>query len=146
MPISGFAPQSDRAVEARGYAKDRARLLAAFIQQTRPSFSLVYKVDMSPQRRRSWGGKRRSQEHPFISLALARFVQREFVDFREYASFASDPVIGSLYGVHWKIAIDALVAHEVAHALVGDLGHGGHGGEWQVAYALLRTWLLGQPR
>ncbi len=52
----------------------------------------------------------------YIFLDLSLFPTRTKLAHVEYASIASDSVIGTLNFVSWKKSLAALVAHEVAHA------------------------------
>ena len=78
----------------------------------RPNWTCDLRIDPSDRRTRSWGGTRGGQ--PFISLAIASYVKgKEY--FVEYASYAADPVIGSVKGSVEK-SLRALVMHELTHA------------------------------
>lgn len=86
---------------------------------------------------------------PFINR-----VEKKPGSFEEYASFKDDKVIGSVYFVDWRIALLALIAHELAHAVqcstigVNMIAANGlskkdqtspHGIVWKKIYSDLRT-------
>ena len=120
-----------------------------------PDFNVKVRLDFNPRRNRSWGGKRNGQN--FISLAMTylKTIQENHMaaSFFEYASFANDPVIGSLHNVTWKKALAALIAHEIAHAAqyseattsvmaAHNLNNShvpAHGLVWKIIYKTLRT-------
>jgi len=133
-------------------------------------------VSFSKNRKRSWGGIwfGPGKLQYGVSLAVNRYLVtctlEQFAtgngrrSFYEYAHIANHEVIGSCVNVHWQVALRALIAHEVAHALEhsgkvsetivsenfkhrapvvsGQRGRvkriKGHGKLWQFIYAELR--------
>lgn len=114
-------------------------------------FPLKVKLSFARSRTRSWGGWRDGK--PFVSLCLDWLLEMPLRrEFREYASFADDPEIGSFWG-NWRECLRALVAHEVAHAVCGALARTeqaaawpdlrtAHGNGWREVYRILRAELL----
>ncbi len=118
-----------------------------------PEFDIKVRCDYSPHRRCSWGGRRNGVN--FISLALNHYekarVANTPITFNEYASFATNPVIGSVTKVEWSTALSALIAHEIAHAVSlgsikedvasahGSANTGKHGFLWKTIYRKLRV-------
>lgn len=122
------------------------------VQYNNPDFDVKVRLDFSEYRTRSWGGRRNNRN--FISLALNRFVYADKpISFKEYSSFGYHPVIGDVNNVHWKKALLALIAHELAHAAqfssVGtnviaasnltNKDQSGHGFVWKKIYQALRV-------
>jgi hypothetical protein len=103
------------------YVKLSIAKMETYVQMklSAPTFKLKTTISFGDRRCRSWGGIRGGR--PFVSLAVKRFeiarVAGTAIDFLEYSNIKSDPVIGSLAGVSWTKAVDALVAHEIAHAV-----------------------------
>lgn len=103
------------------YVKTSIAKMEAYVQAklSAPEFKLKATISFGERRCRSWGGIR--GEKPFVSLAVKRYedarVAGAAIDFLEYSNIKSDPVIGSLVGVSWTKAVDALIAHEIAHAV-----------------------------
>lgn len=110
---------------------------------------------------RSKGGRgfRDGQQHAVISLHLFQFITLKSRGHYEYDSFGGDLEIGSFIHSDWKLNLDALVAHEVSHAIqhllpywpnryqtsgksarYGELGawEGNHGEFFQAIYRKLR--------
>lgn len=102
------------------------------------------RISFHPSRRKSYGGKNG------LSFALNHFVRSEQATLREYARFASDPIIGTLSG-DWKTVTKALVCHELAHwaqvdpKVVREAGldyKAPHGDGFRAIYAYLRSRIL----
>lgn len=66
---------------------------------------------------RSFGGCIRSKGTAYINIAIADHINNFKVYDFEYQSISNDPVIGEIGLVHWKKALDCVIAHEVAHAV-----------------------------
>jgi len=128
------------------------------INYDNPDFDVRVRLDFSPYRTRSWGGQRNNRN--FISLALNRYTIASLsdkpIDFKEYSSFSYHPIIGDVNNVHWKKALLALIAHELAHAAqFSDVGSNvvaasnlsnkdksGHGFVWKKIYQSLRIYFV----
>lgn len=117
-----------------------------------PSWNPKLGISFSQHRRRSWGGIRHNR--PFISMNLFGWIGFKRGEYREYASFKSDPVIGGIKNCTREQGLRGLVAHELAHAaqysiITGIKGskcfaHGGsndrgHGSLWKTIYRDLRV-------
>ena len=117
-----------------------------------PSWNPKLGISFSQHRRRSWGGVRRNS--PFVSMNLFAWIGFRRGEFREYASFKHDPVIGGIKDCTREQGLRCLIAHELAHAaqysiIVGIKGskcfaHGGiddrgHGALWKQIYRDLRV-------
>jgi hypothetical protein len=67
-----------------------------------------------------------------IRIQSFHFLRQEVQSIAEYSSYSSHPVIGSFLTTDWKLAVEALIAHELAHlvqyALKRDTGHQLHRG------------------
>ncbi len=115
----------------------------------------VVRPDFNPKRKRSWGGRRNvggmgKRMVPFMSLVLSRYTgENAHTTFSEYKRFEKDPVIGTYEGTSWEMALAALIAHEISHAvqytvkdedIIKELGgYGrGHGEFWRNIYAIFR--------
>lgn len=117
---------------------------------------------------RSKGGRgfRDGKQHAVISLHLYQFTTLKTRGHYEYAAYADDLEIGSFIHPDWKINLEALVAHEVSHAIqhllpywpsryqvvgksarYGDLGswEANHGEFFQAIYRKLRKHFI-NPR
>lgn len=138
---------------ALGTAQEMIRFVRAHYNA--PDFNMKIRLDFSPRRTRSWGGRRNGVN--FMSLALHRYAEAQknhkAISFNEYSSFAYDKVIGSIFLVNWKHALAGLIAHELAHAVqfsdiqntvaaAANLGQGegriAHGLVWKNIYRTLR--------
>lgn len=81
-------------------------------------FALTTKFDWDATRRCSRGGI--YKDGPGINIAMhwaVPSVEGETYRFREYASFDSDKVIGGFYSKRPYDKLEAILAHEVAHAV-----------------------------
>lgn len=107
--------------EMRVFALESIRGILDYVRKeyNLPEFAVKVRLDFSPRRRCSWGGRRDGEN--FISLALYNHYDNKLrnfpASFKEYASFASDPIIGSVLYVDWKVALLALITHELSHAI-----------------------------
>lgn len=81
-------------------------------------FAPRVRLDFSPRRRVSWGGVRGDENAPFVSLALARYVDGGEIAHVEYEHFEDDAEIGTLDSVSWKTSCAAMIAHEITHAFL----------------------------
>lgn len=120
---------------------------------------LKVRLSFSTKRNRSWGGVTSDWQNPKISLALNKYKCRVWENdkcsFPEYASYAGDRHIGSLFNVTWQKATATLVAHELAHAIqwyvpndvvckvIGNIANDrGHGEYFRAIYRHLRLNLI----
>lgn len=80
-------------------------------------FTLVSKFDWSPSRRSSRGGIYKSG--PGINIAIYHIprVAGEIYRFYEYPSFDANNTIGGFYSRRPYDKLEAIIAHEVAHAI-----------------------------
>lgn len=84
--------------EMRVFALESIRGILDYVRKeyNLPEFAVKVRLDFSPRRRCSWGGRRDGEN--FISLALYKHYDNKLhnfpASFKEYASFASDPIIG----------------------------------------------------
>ncbi len=78
----------------------------------------------------------KGKQKPRITIA-EKFAQATG-PFQEYRSFRHDPEIGDFISDDTQHHIQAVVAHEIAHAVNHWNGHTGHGPEWKYSYRLLR--------
>jgi len=80
-------------------------------------FTLVSKFDWSPTRTCSRGGI--YKDGPGINIAMKSIprTEGETYRFREYASFDGDKIIGGFYSKRAYDKLEAIIAHEVAHAI-----------------------------
>lgn len=94
--------------EMRVFALSSISSILAYVREeyNLPEFAVKVRLDFSPRRRCSWGGRRDGEN--FISLALYNHYDNKLrnfpASFKEYASFAYDPIIGSVLYVDWKVA------------------------------------------
>lgn len=93
--------------------------LESWVQQHLFSdFKVTAKFDWSPRRRSSRGGI--YKEGPGINMAMYWAVPNNYgttFRFHEYPSFDADPYIGGFYTQNPYDKLDAILAHEVAHAV-----------------------------
>lgn len=147
---------SEKKLEIEHFCLDTVAAMRDFLRfkYMIPDFDVKVKLDFSDRRNRSWGGRRNGRN--FISLCLKNHLSASEnsvkMNFVEYATFNDDIIIGGIYYAHWKKAVSALIAHELAHAAqfshVGaSVAAGnnydsndskGHGIVWKTIYASLR--------
>lgn len=88
-------------------------------EQLWPDFTVRTKVDWSTARRSSRGGI--YKDGPGINIAMQQAVPDNgnvsVYRFYEYPSFDSDHVIGGFYSTNPYHKLEAVIAHEVAHAV-----------------------------
>ena len=146
----------DKQLEIEHFCLDNVAAMVEFlrVKYQIPDFDVRVKMDFSSRRNRSWGGRRNGKN--FISLCLKNYLTMSEIgtkmNFVEYASFNDDIIIGGIYYTHWKKALSALIAHELAHAaqfsdVGGTIAAGnnydskdsrGHGIVWKKIYMGLR--------
>ena len=81
-------------------------------------FRVTAKFDWSPSRRSSRGGI--YKEGPGINMAMYWAMPNNHNNtylFKEYASFNSDPYIGGFYSTRPEDKLEAILVHEIAHAI-----------------------------
>ena len=109
-------------------------------------FTLVSKFDWDVKRRCSRGGI--YKDGPGINIAMYTTVpslEGETYRFREYPSFDADKVIGGFYSQRPYDKLEAIIAHEVAHAIQFfaykklNTRCKPHGPMFKKYYAMLRT-------
>lgn len=120
---------------------------------------LVVRFSFAPKVVKSRGGKKNGK--PYLSFALSRmgvFETTGMKTWREYASFAEDPDIGSVANCSLDEYIVLLVAHELSHVVQFELRSmirsgaltdwcgcsesdlkKGHGVGWRLIYKILRA-------
>jgi len=110
------------------------------------NFTLVSKFDWNSTRRCSRGGI--YKDGPGINIAMywaVPSVVGETYRFREYASFDADKIIGGFYSKRPYDKLEAIIAHEVAHAVQFfaykklNTRCKPHGTMFKKYYAMLRT-------
>lgn len=110
---------SERQITANIYAQRFVLTLESWIKTNLFSdFTITAKFDWSPARRSSRGGIYKTG--PGINMAMYWAVpdnQGEVYRFREYPSFDADPYIGGFYSTVPYHKLEAILAHEVAHAV-----------------------------
>ena len=108
------------------------------VQEYYPEFNCFCKIDWSPKRRASRGGK--YSKGYGINLAVRYYFNNESPSyFNEYKSFDKDSSIGGFVYDGGMLAIEAIVCHEVAHALDWfKRGKTNHQEEWKEIYKELR--------
>lgn len=97
-------------------------MMVKYVRETynAPEFDCQVKIDPSPRRRSSWGGyspKKGGHISLAINKACTAAVENKTINFKEYASFARDSKIGSIFNVSWKTWLTCLIAHEIAHVV-----------------------------
>jgi hypothetical protein len=109
-------------------------------------FTLTTKFDWDSTRRCSRGGI--YKDGPGINIAMywaVPSVEGETYRFREYASFDADKVIGGFYSKRPYDKLEAIIAHEIAHAVQFfaykklNTRCKPHGPMFKKYYAMLRT-------
>lgn len=141
----------------QNYVFGVSKIMVDFSQKTfnlSKDFTLMIRCDFGENRFQARGGNKyfpKMKEYfPFISLSLFRFTNPRCTRFVEYESFAKDPTIGTFCGNSWEKALNALLAHEIAHAIQYSIkdneiiemlgGYSiGHGVFWKNIYTLLRV-------
>lgn len=135
--------------QANSHAQRFTLLLQKYVQETLyTTFTCSLNVDWNPRRTRSKGGV--YANGPGISIAMhhtalvynnADTVYR----FYEYPSYDAHAVIGGFYSCNWVHKLEAVIAHEVAHAVqffeYAKLGIRckSHGAVFKKHYATFRT-------
>lgn len=127
-------------------------------------------------RSRAGRGLRDGLQHAVVHLHLHQFTVAQSLGHYEYAEYGDDLEIGGFQSTDWRLHLDALIAHEISHAVqqllphwksrfdeqgkssrYGELGQwgSGHGEFYQNIYRLFRRefinprlefYQLGQPR
>lgn len=83
-----------------------------------PDFKVTAKFDWNPSRRCSRGGI--YKDGPGINMAMYWAVPNNegaTYKFSEYPSFDSDPHIGGFYSTRPEDKLEAIIVHEIAHAV-----------------------------
>lgn len=112
---------SNAQIKANAEAIRFTLLLERFIKETvYPDFTCTVKLDWKFNRRCSRGGI--YKDGPGINIAmgsaaLVYLTYPEIYRFYEYPSFDSDRHIGGFYATDYKLKLQAIIAHEVAHAV-----------------------------
>jgi hypothetical protein len=95
--------------------------LEQFVQQAiYADFSCTIKLDWSYTRRSSRGGIYKDGPGINIAMSSAALVTKSpdsVYRFYEYPSYDSDLVIGGFYAQDYTLKLQAIIAHEVAHAV-----------------------------
>ena len=52
---------------------------------------------------------------PFMDLILGNLIKSEVIGYNEYPSVAKFRMTSAFYTTDWKLWVDALIAHEMAH-------------------------------
>ena len=145
-------------------AEATVRAMTKFIREefNVPDFAVNARYDFSSRRTRSRGGIKRAPGGKimgYVSIQMNRYWRRdpfEAVEYTEYSQIARHPTIGSRR-MTARLAQDATIAHELAHAVewyfqygcgleklkvAGDFAGGiqfrHHGRRWQYIYHVLR--------
>lgn len=140
---------SDRQAEARALVHDTVKRCLTLLRRSKrftadKDAAPGVRISFHLSRKKSYGGRRG------LSFALNHYLRHDTATLREYASFASDPDIGSISGP-WQTVVKALVCHELAHWAQYDSGvtrEKGldyklpHGSGFREIYAYLRTRIL----
>jgi hypothetical protein len=96
-------------------------LLEKFVQDNIYSdFSCKIKLDWSYSRRSSRGGIYKDGPGVNIAMSSAALIEHDrslVYRFYEYPSYDNNPVIGGFYAKDYLLKLQAVVAHEVAHAV-----------------------------
>jgi hypothetical protein len=110
---------SEFKIRANQHALSTSILMTNWVKQNLFSdFTLVSKFDWDSTRRASRGGI--YKDGPGINIAMywaVPSVEGETYRFREYPSFDADKVIGGFYSKRPYDKLEAIIAHEVAHAI-----------------------------
>lgn len=109
--------QSDRVIKANSHAATFIKEVVTWVQNNVYSgFTLEYKLDWSLSRTSSRGGM--YAKGPGINMAMAHLVPiSSTYRYHEYASFDKDPYIGGFYSSRSYDKLEAVILHEIAHAL-----------------------------
>lgn len=136
------------------YVKDIESFIKTWDYKGCSEFKMgVVKFDWSPRRTRSRGGlyQQKGVWVPGISIAMTRYTNTSEDIYRwyEYKSFNEDPIIGGFYSNNRMHRVEAVIIHEMAHAI--QFWHSyynklttpkGHGDEFKKYYAILRNTFL----
>lgn len=138
---------SEQQFLANSHAQRFTLLLQKHIQSTlHPTFTCSLRVDWDRKRSRSRGGV--YANGPGISIAMysaAPINSPGVYRFYEYPSYDSNSIIGGFYSTNWTHKLEAIIAHEMAHAVqffeYAKLGIRckPHGPLFKKHYAALRT-------
>lgn len=138
---------TERQIRANQQALRMSLAMESWVKQNLFSdFTLVSKFDWDSKRRCSRGGI--YKDGPGINIAMHPAVpdnRGETYRFREYASYDSDKVIGGFYSKRPYDKLEAIIAHEVAHAIQFfaykklDIRCKPHGPIFKKYYAMLRV-------
>ena len=111
---------NNRQILANNHALSFSLIVEKWCKETYDSkFALSTKLDWSPRRRSSRGGL--YSNGPGINIAMNASVPNTqgsvVYRFYEYPSYDSDKVIGGFYAIDPYIKLEAIITHEIAHAL-----------------------------
>lgn len=110
---------SEFQILANIHAQRTALAMEAWVKQNLfLDFTLVTKLDWSPSRRCSRGGI--YKDGPGINISMYHSVPRdtnEIYRFHEYPSYDADKTIGGFYSRRPYDKLEAIIAHEIAHAV-----------------------------
>ena len=110
---------SDFHIKANSHAQSLVLKVESWIQQNLfADFKVTAKFDWNPKRRSSRGGIYKSG--PGINMAMYWAVPNNegcTYRFNEYPSFDNDKYIGGFYSQNPYDKLDAIVVHEIAHAV-----------------------------
>jgi hypothetical protein len=106
-------------VEVTDFAYKYAKVVEQWCkQEVYKDFTLNVKLDWSPKRRSSRGGM--YHDGPGINIAMSQAWPNSAgytYRFHEYASYDADKIIGGFYSTDPYHKVEAVVLHEIAHAL-----------------------------
>lgn len=110
---------SEFKILTNSHAQRTVLALQSWVQQNLfADFRVTAKFDWSPKRRSSRGGV--YKDGPGINMAMYWAVPKNLgttFRFHEYPSFDADKYIGGFYTKNPYDKLDAILAHEVAHAV-----------------------------
>jgi len=112
---------NEKQIQANAHALRFTLLLERFVQSNIYSdFTCFLKTDWSNARRSSRGGVYKNGPGINIAMSSAALIYHNPVDvyrFYEYPSYDSNSIIGGFYAKDYLIKLEAIIAHEVAHAV-----------------------------
>jgi hypothetical protein len=136
-------------ISANNHAMRFSLLLQKFVQDNvYHNFTCTTKLDWSYKRRSSRGGIYKDGPGINIAMSSAALVHHSSADvyrFYEYPSYDDNNVIGGFYATDYVLKLQAVVAHEIAHAVQFfeykqlNIGCKPHGPIFKKYYSLFRT-------
>jgi hypothetical protein len=84
-----------------------------------------------------------------LKIQSYHYIRDEIIAYREYSSYNGHPVIGGFKTSNWRLSLDALISHEMAHVVdygLKEENHraGGHGLVFQGIYGQFRQRFVNQ--